>query len=77
MLILILIDVDYLQKVVLSFEKDSNHQNYSSPGLLFPGRKHPPSHSEVFNFLRLGIYPPPLTAIWKTLGCVMALQSSL
>ena len=32
MLILILIDVHYSQKVVFSIEKDSNDQNHSSPG---------------------------------------------
>ena len=32
MLILILIDVQYLQNAVFSFEKGSNHQNHSSSG---------------------------------------------
>ena len=32
MLILILIDVQYSQKAVFSFEKGSNCQNHSSPG---------------------------------------------
>ena len=32
MLILILIDVRYLQKAVFSFQKGSNHQNYFSSG---------------------------------------------
>ena len=39
MLILILSDVQYSQNAILSFEKDSNHQNlprFSPPGKKFP-----------------------------------------
>ena len=36
MLILILIDVQYSQKAVFSFEKGSNCQNHSSSGSLHP-----------------------------------------
>ena len=36
MLKLILIDVQYLQKAVFSFEKGSNHQNHSSSGSNHP-----------------------------------------
>ena len=39
MLILILIDVQYLQKAIFSFEKDSNPQNYCSSGSLHPEKK--------------------------------------
>ena len=42
MLILILIDVQYSQKAIFSFEKDSNCQNHSSPGFLYPVKKSPP-----------------------------------
>ena len=57
MVILILIDVQYLQKVVFSFEKDLNDQNHSSSGSRHP-IKIPP----------VGGFPPPtLNAIWKTL----------
>ena len=67
MLILILVDVQYSENAVFSFEKGSNCQNHSSLG----------SHHLVNNLTSKiskfsppsgGIYPPPLTAIWKTLG---------
>ena len=54
MLILILIDVQYSQKAVFSFEKETNRQNHSSIGFLQPVKK---SVS-----LKLPT-PPPLTAI--------------
>ena len=41
MLILILIDIQYSQKAVFSFEKGSNHQNQSSPGSLHLEKKFP------------------------------------
>ena len=58
MLIVILIDVQYSQKAVFSFEKGSNCQNHSLSGSLhllktFPSVKFPIPHQ-------------PLTAIWKT-----------
>ena len=43
MLILILIDVQYLQKAVFSFEKGSNGQNHSSSGFHHPVKKFPPA----------------------------------
>ena len=43
MLILILIDVQYSQKAILSFEKGSNHQNHSSSGSLHLVKKNPSS----------------------------------
>ena len=72
MLILILIDVQYLQKAVFSFEKCSNGQNCysSSPHHLI--KKFPPT--KISDSLPApppplggrGI-PPPLNTIWKTL----------
>ena len=57
-LILILIDVQYSQNAVSSFEKGSNCQNHSSGSR--PIKKSPPG--------KFPITPhPPLTAIWKTL----------
>ena len=56
MLILILLDVQYLQNAVFSFEKGSNRQNHPS-GSHQLVKKSPPQN---FRF-------PPLTAIWKTL----------
>ena len=58
MLIFILTDVQYSQKVALSFEKGSNRQNLSSSGSLHPVKKFPP--------VKFPILPQPLTAIWKT-----------
>ena len=43
MLIFILIDVQYSQKAVFSFEKGSNLENHSSSGSLYPGKKITPS----------------------------------
>ena len=54
MLILILIDVQYSQKAVFSFEEGSNHQNHSSSGSLNP----------VNQFLvssKISSFPSPLT----------------
>ena len=42
MLIFILIDFQYSQKAVFSFEKGSNHQNHSSSGSLHLVKKFPP-----------------------------------
>ena len=39
MLLLILIDVQYSQKAVFSFEKGLNSQNHSSSGSLHPVKK--------------------------------------
>ena len=48
MLILISIDVKYLQKIVFSFEKTSNGQNHSSSGSDHPIKKPPPSKISDF-----------------------------
>ena len=58
MLIYILIDVQYSQKTVFSFEKGSNRQNHSS-GSLDPVKNSPP--------VKFLIPTQPLTAIWKAL----------
>ena len=44
MLIFILINFQYLQKAVFSFEKGLNCQNQSSSGSLHPVKKLPPPH---------------------------------
>ena len=59
MLILILINVQYLQNVVFSFEKGSSGQNHSLSDSHQPVEK---SHQVNFPSLL------PLTTIWKTLG---------
>ena len=56
--ILILIDVQYLQKAVFCLEKGLNGQNRSSSGSHLPIKKSPPAKFLI---------PPPLKAIWKTL----------
>ena len=60
MLIFILINVQYSQKDVFSFEKGLNRQNHSSSGSLHLAKKLPP--------VKFSITPPPqpLTTIWKT-----------
>ena len=67
MLVLILIDVQYSEKAVFSFEKGSNHQNYSSDSL-HPVKKLPPP-SKISDSLP-NAPTPPLTSILKTLGFV-------
>ena len=67
MLILILINVQYLQKIVFSFEKGSNGQNHSSSGSHYPIKKSPHwGGAGGWQFT-----PPPthvpLNAIWKSL----------
>ena len=59
MLILILIDVQYSQEAVFSFEKGLNCQNHSSSGSLCLVKKF---------LLPLKFMIPPSTAIWKTLS---------
>ena len=44
-LILILVDVQYLQKAVFSFEKGSNCQNYSSSASHHPVKEFPPEQN--------------------------------
>ena len=48
MLILILIDGQYSQKAVFSFEQGLNHQNHSSSCSLHLVKKSPPVKSPVF-----------------------------
>ena len=52
MLILILIDVQYLQNIVFSFEKGSNSQNYSSSGSHQPIKKSPLAKGRSTQLLR-------------------------
>ena len=59
MLILILIEAQYSQKAVFSFEKGLNSHNHSSSGSYHPVKKLPKQ-----NFLS-----PTINAIWKTLTC--------
>ena len=61
MLILILIDVQYLQNV-FSFEKSSNGQNHSSDSNHLITKFLPAK----FHISPTGGIPPPLNAIWKT-----------
>ena len=66
MFILILIDVQYSQKAVFSFEKGLNCQNHYSLGSLHLVTP-PPAPPQPEKFL---IPPYPLfTNIWKTLPC--------
>ena len=59
MLILILIDVQYSQKAVFSFEKGLNHQNHPSPGSLHLVKRFPPSKISNPPTSRGGFTPPP------------------
>ena len=62
MLILILIEVQYLQKAVFTFEKGSNCQNHSSSSSRRLVKRSPPVNIPIPP-LRRGIYtlpPPPL-----------------
>ena len=65
MLILILIDVQYLQKLVFSFEKGSNVQNHSVSDSHHSIKKFPPAKFPI-PLLR-GFYCLLLNFIWKTL----------
>ena len=75
-MILILIDVQYSQKAVISFQKGSNGQNQSFSGFqhLVEKTPPPPPHRKILisPILGGGIFPPPPTfnAIWKTLHIV-------
>ena len=75
-MILILIDVQYSQKAVISFQKGSNGQNQSFSGFQHLVEKSPPPpHRKILISPILGgggIFPPPPTfnAIWKTLHIV-------
>ena len=66
MLILILIDVQYLLKVVFSFEEGFNIQNNSSSGSQHPTTKFPSTKFSILPPIG-GDFPPLLNAIWKTL----------
>ena len=55
MLILILIDVQYSQDAVFSFEKVWNHQNQSSSGSQCPAEKIPPSKIFWFPLPPVGV----------------------
>ena len=63
MLILILIDVQYLSKVVFSFEKGPNGQDHSSSSSPHPIKKIPPPQ-QIFD-------QPSLRAICKALVVAM------
>ena len=74
-MILILIDVQYSQKAVISFQKGSNGQNQSFSGFQHLVEKSPPPPQKNSDFTHTGgggIFPPPPTfnAIWKTLHIV-------
>ena len=67
MLILVLIDVQYSQKAIFSFEKGMIGQNISS-GSHHPVKKSPSKISDSFPHWGESSPPPTLlTAIWKTL----------
>ena len=79
MLIFILIDVQYSQKAIFSFEKDSSCQNYSSSGSLHLVKKIPP--------VKFPIPPNPLllfgrpkyiklygSFLWMGCTCLKAIQ---
>ena len=66
MLILILMNVKYLQDVALSFEKSLNGQNHSSSGSHHPIEKSRPAK---FPILPTGVICQPLNTFWKTLSC--------
>ena len=76
MLILILIDFQYSQNAVFSFEKGSNRLKHSYSGSLHPVKKCTLAPPPPVKFL---IPPPlggreftqPITAIWKTLITVL------
>ena len=64
MLVLILIDVQYLHNVVFSLEKDLNGQNCSSSGSRRPIKKITPS--KIFHLPPIEEdFPHPLIAICK------------
>ena len=60
LLIFILIDVQHLQKINLSFEKGSNSPNHSSSDSHQKPQPPPPATKKIFPS------PHPLNAIWKT-----------
>ena len=62
MLILILIDVQYLHDTVFSFKKVSCSKNHSSSGSDHPVKKLPPANFLIYP-LGKGIYPSPTTPL--------------
>ena len=64
MLILILIDIQYLQNVVYSFEKGSNSQNHASKGSHYPQQNLP---CKISHLPPLGDSTQSLNAIGKNL----------
>ena len=64
MLILILIDIQYSQNAVFSFEKGLNRQNHSSSRFHQPVKKFLPSNISDSPATG-GIYPPPLPLFGK------------
>ena len=73
--ILILIDVQYLQKVAFIFEKGLHDQNHSSSGFNHPLKK---SCQQNLQLLPTGgVSLPPLNAIWKTLDTFKSLHKVL
>ena len=70
MLISILIDVQYSQKAVFSFEKGLNGQNHSSSGSHQSVKNFPPAKFLIpppGGIAPTGGFPSPLNTIWKTL----------
>ena len=68
MLILILIDVQYSQKAVFSFEKGLNHQNYPSPGSLHLVKRFPPSKISNPPTSRGDLLPPHPLPLFEKLS---------
>ena len=66
LVILILIDVQYLQNVVFSFEKGSNGRIHSSDSHHLI-KKSPPNKISHFPAPQWREYPHSLNAIWKTM----------
>ena len=64
MLMLILIDVQYLQNVLFSFEKGSNGENHSLTDSYHPMKKSP---SRISHLPTGQEFPLPLNTVWKTL----------
>ena len=62
-LILILMNVQFLRDVVSSFEKGWNSQNHSSSDFRKPMKNL--LHSKIFNCLHLGKFSPTPNGIWK------------
>ena len=75
MLILILIDAQYLQNVAFSFEKGANGQSHSSSDSDYQIKKFPPTPAKFLPPSPPTPFPHwggeisllPLNAIWKTL----------